>query len=268
VPTPNARPADHPTRARGTPEVRWTATRCALPLRLTTTYRHTVLERHGAGVRVRDSTTGTTAASHRAVATVAKDASRVGGGALYRPRMTVTATIRDPPAHMPSVAALAPFVDEAALVLLPNTLSTSSGRSVAGFRHGAQELRVAARQAGVQVEVLLPPGAEPGHYSEHDADWVLPLVLGVPASVIAGLIVGQIQAWLSREKRGDRVPTVRYREIFLEADRCRLREIEGPADEVIDWLKDDARFSTDGQTDSLPAVEPAGEEDSPDGAPS
>lgn len=185
---------------------------------------------------------------------------------MYRPPMTVTTTVRDPPAHVPSVAVLAPFVDRAALVLLPDSLSTANGQTIAGFRDGTQQLRIAARQAGVHVEVLLPPGAEPGRYSEHDADWVLPLVLGVPASVIAALIAAQVQSWLARAKHGDRVPTVRYREIVVQGDRCRLREIEGPADEVIDWLQDDARFTTDGQVNSLPPAKSAGEEGTTDGA--
>ncbi len=50
-----------------------------------------------------------------------------------------------------------------ALVLLPDTLSSVDGQMVAGFREGAQALRVRARQEGVPVEVVVPEGARAGH---------------------------------------------------------------------------------------------------------
>lgn len=127
-----------------------------------------------------------------------------------------------------------------ALVLLPDTLSLVDGQMVAGFREGAQALRVRARQNRIPVEVVVPEGARPGHYSEHAADWVLPLVLGVPAATVAQLIATEIQRWIDewREQGRSRMPTLRYREVLVDeaTQKTTVRELEGPADEVADWI--------------------------------
>ena len=129
---------------------------------------------------------------------------------------------------------------EGSLVLLPDTLSEVNGQMVAGFRAGAQALRVRAKQSGVPSEVVVPEGARAGHYAEHGADWVLPIVLGVPAATVAQLIAGEIQRWLDdwREEGRSRIPTLRYREIVSDAatQQPTVRELEGPADEVVDWI--------------------------------
>lgn len=125
-------------------------------------------------------------------------------------------------------------------MLLPDTLSPVDDQMVAGFRHGAQALRVRAKQEGIPVDVVVPEGARPGQYAEHTADWVLPLVLGVPAKVVAQLIANEIQRWIDewREQGRTRTPTLRYREVLLDeaAQTTTVRELEGPADEVADWL--------------------------------
>jgi hypothetical protein len=127
-----------------------------------------------------------------------------------------------------------------ALVLLPDTLSPVEGQMVAGFRQGAQALRVRAKQEGVPVEVFLPEGSRAGHYAEHAADWVLPLILGVPVTVVAQLIANEIQLWIDdwREQGRSRVPMLRYREVLVDqaTQKTTLRELEGPADEVADWI--------------------------------
>lgn len=131
---------------------------------------------------------------------------------------------------------------EDALVLLPDTLSLVDGQMVAGFREGAQALRVRARQEGIPVEVAVPEGSRPGHYAEHGADWVLPLplILGVPVATVGQLIANEIQRWIDewREQGRSRIPTLRYREVVVDegSRNTTVRELEGPADEVADWL--------------------------------
>ena len=125
-------------------------------------------------------------------------------------------------------------------MLLPDTLSQVDGQSVAAFRQGAQALRVRAKHEGIPVEIVVPEGARPGKYSEHAADWVLPLVLGVPAATVGQLIANEIQRWLDewREQGRSRMPTLRYREVCVDetAQKTTVRELEGPADEVADWI--------------------------------
>lgn len=111
---------------------------------------------------------------------------------------------------------------------------------VAGFREGAQALRVRARQEGIPVEVVIPEGARPGRYAEHGADWVLPLILGVPVTTVAQLISNEVQRWIDlwREQGRSRMPMLRYREVLVDeaTQKAMVRELEGPADEVADWI--------------------------------
>jgi hypothetical protein len=128
------------------------------------------------------------------------------------------------------------------LVLIPDDLAQVDNDVVAGFRVDAQDLRVAALEAGLPVEVALPPGARAGHYTEHAADWVLPLILGTPAAVVATLIATHVQRRLDAWRAGgtSRTPLVRYREVVAENSReVRIREIEGPAEEVLNWLREE-----------------------------
>jgi hypothetical protein len=131
------------------------------------------------------------------------------------------------------------------LVLFPDEISVVGGEEVGGFRPEAQALRVEAMREGIEVELALPDGVRPGIYSEHAADWVLPVVLEIPNSIVAGLIATHLQrrldAW--RSSRSSNVPTVRYRDLerqTAEGATTRIREIEGPAPEVIEWLRSGA----------------------------
>lgn len=143
---------------------------------------------------------------------------------------------------------------EDALVLLPDTLEPVNGQMVAGFRQGAQSLRVHAKEQGIPVEVVVPEGARPGHYSEHAADWVLPLVLGVPAGVVASLIANEVQRWIDRwrDQGRSRIPTLRYREVVIDevTQKATVRELEGPADEVADWIAHRRALEASAEPDS------------------
>jgi hypothetical protein len=153
--------------------------------------------------------------------------------------MAVRKTIHPAPEHL-DAEGLASRRRTGALVLLADTVSPVDGQMVAGFRQGARALRVRANQEGVPVEVVVPDGARPGLYSEHAADWVLPLVLGVPTATVAQLIANEIQRWIDewREQGRARMPTLRYREVLVNeaTQQTSVRELEGPADEVADWI--------------------------------
>lgn len=153
--------------------------------------------------------------------------------------MAVRKTVRPGSEHL-DAAELVSRRRGDALVLLPDTLSPVDGQIVAGFREGAQALRVRAREEGIPVEVVVPEGARPGQYSEHAAEWVLPLILGVPAATVAQLIANEIQRWIDawREQGRSRTPTLRYREVLVDeaTQKATVRELEGPADEVADWI--------------------------------
>jgi hypothetical protein len=153
--------------------------------------------------------------------------------------MAVRKTVNPAPEHL-DVRELARLQCGDALVLLPDTLSPVDGQMVAGFRQGAQALRVRAQEEGVPVKVIVPEGARPGHYSEHAAEWVLPLILGVPAATVAQLIATEIQRWIEEWRAGgrSRIPMLRYREVVVDAatGKTTVRELEGPAEDVADWI--------------------------------
>jgi len=66
--------------------------------------------------------------------------------------MAIRKTVRPAPEHLDVGELVKPrHVD--ALVLLPDTLSPVGEQMVAGFREGAQALRVRAKQEGIAVEV-------------------------------------------------------------------------------------------------------------------
>lgn len=153
--------------------------------------------------------------------------------------MAMRKTVHPAPEHLDS-GELIRRRREDALVLLPDTLSSVDGQMVAGFRQGAQALRVRAREGGLPVAVVVPEGARPGHYSEHAADWVLPLILGVPSAAVGQLIANEIQRWIDewRDQGRSRTPTLRYREVLVDeaTQQATVREVEGPADEVAAWI--------------------------------
>lgn len=164
--------------------------------------------------------------------------------------MAVRKTVRSAPAHL-DVGELVRWRHEDALVLLPDTLSPVEGQVVAGFREGAQALRVRAKQEGLSVKVVVPEGARRGQYSEHAAEWVLPLILEVPAAAVGQLIANEIQgridAW--RKQGRSHTPTLRYREVLVDeaTQKATVRELEGPADEVADWIHRRAALEPGGE---------------------
>lgn len=153
--------------------------------------------------------------------------------------MAVCKSVHPGPEHL-DACELIRLRGEEALVLLPETVSQFDGQMVAGFREGAQALRVRARQEGVPVELVVPEGARPGQYTEHAADWVLPLILGIPVGVVCQLIANEIQRLIDEwcEPGRSRTPRLRYREVVVDeaTQAVRVRELEGPADEVAAWI--------------------------------
>jgi hypothetical protein len=139
----------------------------------------------------------------------------------------------------PSADELTKRLASGGLVLLPDDISEVEGETVASFREAAQALQVAAKRAGLPVEFAAPPGARLGVYRERAADWVLPYVLSIPTGVGIGLIVNEIQRVLEATRRSRRaVPTFRFREVAIEDGRVRVRELSGPADELLSTLRE------------------------------
>jgi hypothetical protein len=139
----------------------------------------------------------------------------------------------------PSAHELSQRLAVGGLVLLPDEVSEVEGERVASFREAAQALRVGAKEAGIPVELVAPPGARLGVYRERAADWVLPYVLSIPAGVVIGLIVNEIQRVLDAARRsGQAIPTFRFREVVIEDGRTTVRELSGPADEVLSTLRE------------------------------
>jgi hypothetical protein len=136
------------------------------------------------------------------------------------------------------------MADSGRVVLLPDRVGEFAGRPTASFRDDAQALRVAAMAEGREVVMATPEGAGTAIYREHAADWVMPIVFSVPASVVATLVANPIQRFLIRSREDTGVaasptPTVRYREATIVDGEVKLREIEGPAPDVISILRSD-----------------------------
>lgn len=149
----------------------------------------------------------------------------------------------DPPRGWPTATELTERAASADLLILPEDTRDRAGSKVAPFRAYAQELRVVARESGMQAELVVPDRTQVAVYSEHAAEWVLPVVFGVPASVAATLVANWIQARLNSRRRRAPMPRVRYRQAELAGDQVRVREIEGPADAVIAVLQNEQRQS-------------------------
>ncbi len=153
--------------------------------------------------------------------------------------MSVEERTVDAPESWPDIATLRDLGKDGRVVLLPDQITSVNGAVTAAFRDDAQALRVAARRAGLEVTMSMPDGAVASVWREHDATWVVPFVLSIPVGVAANLVANEIQRKLDHLKAnrgGLPMPTVRYREVTIEADKARLREIEGPADEVVQLL--------------------------------
>ena len=168
--------------------------------------------------------------------------------------MALTDRIRPAPAHWPRLEKLEEVAAGGALVMLPDRVDELDGEVRASYRDEAQAIRVAAREQGLEVVLAVPPGARPALLREHDASLVLGAVLSIPAGVAAVLLANEIQRHLDKWRAGreaadrqdaDRSSsfTVRAREVAIKDDEARLREIEGPAEEVIKLLRAEAEAS-------------------------
>jgi hypothetical protein len=140
----------------------------------------------------------------------------------------------------PSARELSERLASGGLVLLPDDVSEIEGEMVASFREAAQALQVGARKAGIPVELAAPPGARLGVYRERAADWVLPYMLSIPTGVVIGLVVNEIQRVLDKARRSGQAtpPTFRFREVVIEDGRTTVRELSGPADELLSTLRE------------------------------
>jgi hypothetical protein len=162
-------------------------------------------------------------------------------GSLYDRRVPVNERQLDALEIWPAADELTQRLASGGLVLLPDDVSEVEGEMVASFREAAQRLRVGAKEAGVPVELVCPPGARRSVYRERAADWVLPYVLSIPTGVVIGLIVNEIQRVLNAARRsGQAIPTFRFREVVIEDGRTTVRELSGPADELLLTLRERA----------------------------
>lgn len=136
------------------------------------------------------------------------------------------------------------------VAIIPDNLLTTSSGMVAGYRPETQSLRVFLREQGLSVALATPTGARTASYEEHDATWVLPLLLSIPAGVVSGVLSTYVTDWLKRERK--KVPDeeaqaviVRYREAELVASTGKIvvRELEAPLDTLIEVLETRERES-------------------------
>jgi hypothetical protein len=176
---------------------------------------------------------------------------------------TLSERFVDPPSGWPTATELAERAASADLLLLPEDTRDCAGSKVAPFRRYTQDLRVVARESGIRADLVVPDGTQVAAYSEHAAEWVLPVVFGIPASVVATLVANWLQARMDSRRPGAPMPTVRYREAELRGDQVRVREVEGPVDAVIAMLRNEERqsdaLSTSGRSDRPPALPSEGE---------
>ncbi len=156
--------------------------------------------------------------------------------------MATTENYSEPKAEWPSAAELSAQLGPNQLMLLPDQIEESQGELIASFRRDAQELRVSGKEAGLEVTLYSPPGARLGVYEEHAADWILPVLISIPVQIATTLVTNMIQAridaWRANGGEDSEIPSLRYRELEVDGDRTRLHEIEGPADQVRDILRD------------------------------
>lgn len=152
--------------------------------------------------------------------------------------MPLQESVRDTPNHWPVTEEIEAAAAAGGLIILPDRIDTAGERRVAAFRGDAQELRVRAKQKGLEAQLLAPADAELAVYSEHAADWVLPVVvsavLAVPSALVADMLHDRIA---DAGEAKITMPEVRYREAYVEDGQMRLREIEGPADELLQLLR-------------------------------
>jgi hypothetical protein len=163
--------------------------------------------------------------------------------------MAVKQTYSEAKEGWPTAEELPERLEAGKLMILPDQIDESNGELIAAFRRDAQEIRVTGKEAGLEIELYSPPGARLGVYEEHAADWILPAVASFPPSIagtlVANLIQARIDAGKANDDKAQDMPVVRYRELDMDGDHTRLREIEGPADQVRDILRDRASGADD-----------------------
>lgn len=126
-----------------------------------------------------------------------------------------------------------------AVLVVPDKLFNTSKGEFAGYREDTQSLRVFLSQEGLKVQLATPPGAKAVSYEEHDAIWVLPLVVTVVGGTAANVLSQTLINWLQKRKKefGDlEAVKLRYREgeLDLSTGKLTVREVEGPIDAVIE----------------------------------
>ena len=164
--------------------------------------------------------------------------------------MAVKETYREPNDLWPSVEELG---ETERIVILPDQVEKTAGELTAGFRPDAQELRVNAKERGIEVELYAPAEARLGVYEEHAADWVLPVLISFPESIACGLIVNLIQARLDAWRNAGSPPPepeMRCGLLEIEEGKLRVHDLEGPAEEVREILEKLAEAGAKGSEDA------------------
>lgn len=122
------------------------------------------------------------------------------------------------------------------IAFLPTSEGELNGQVTAGFRPAAQEMRVLALEKGLNVEMLAPEGAQLGIHQEHAADIILPVLASFVPGVASSLVADYIFAWLTRG--GNKNEVVRCELVEIENGSVRLHNVEGPAEELLDYFRD------------------------------
>jgi hypothetical protein len=153
------------------------------------------------------------------------------------------------PAGWPPAEELARLAEQGGLVLLPDEVAQQpDGRILAAFREEAQAMRLQAQQDGVPVTLIKPQDADLAVYREDAAELVLPIILfaaGIPAT----LITNRIQRWLDERRAAGGSRRIRYREAHVADSEIRVRELEGPAEDVVEMLRENWELPPRGTTE-------------------
>lgn len=146
--------------------------------------------------------------------------------------MSITERSVDAPDHWPAPEALERAAERDVIVILPEQVDDPDGILTAFFRADAQELRVRAAEAGFGAVLLAPDGAELAGFSELAADWVLPVVLSAALTIPSTVVADMIYDHIANGGPDAAAHVVRYREAVVEQGKVKVREFEGPADEI------------------------------------
>lgn len=137
----------------------------------------------------------------------------------------------------PDAAALKSAISTGSLVILPDRITASDGALAAFYRPDAQELRVRAAAAGYETVLWAPEGSERGMYQESAADWILPVVVAAVLAIPGQLAADMIEQMIQHKPPDVPHAIIRYREVIVDGDELRLRELEGPANELVPLLR-------------------------------